>query len=194
MIVVALIAILLNTVIGLWLRRAAKDDLNIRSAYMHMLGDAVSAAGVAVAGVVVAFTGASIADPAVSVLIGILILWSSWGILKESVNVLLEGVPEGLEMETVERTIGAVAGVLAVHDLHVWTVGSGMVCCSCHISVEEQTVRSGENVLRAVAEQLEHNFGISHSTIQVEVEGCDPNDMYCIMKIARNAAAKSHDH
>lgn len=194
MIVVALIAILLNTVISLSLRSAAKKDLNVRSAYMHMLGDAISAAGVVGAGVVVAFTGASIADPVVSVLIGILILWSSWGILKESVNVLLEGVPEGMEMETVELTIGAVAGVLAVHDLHVWAVGSGMVCCSCHISVEEQSVRSGENVLRAVAEKLAKEFGISHSTIQVEVEGCEPNDMYCIMKVARSGGEKDHDH
>ncbi len=194
MIVVALIAILMNTVISLWLRKAAKHDLNVRSAYMHMVGDAVSAVGVVIAGIVVAFTGASIADPVVSLLIGLLILWSSWAILKESVNVLLEGIPEGMEMETVERTIGTVAGVLAVHDLHVWTVGSGMVCCSCHISVEEQSVRSGENVLRAVAEKLEHEFGISHSTIQVEVEGCEPNDMYCIMKVARSAAVKSHDH
>jgi cobalt-zinc-cadmium efflux system protein len=193
MIIVALIAILLNTVISLSLRRAAKNDLNIRSAYMHMLGDAISAAGVVGAGVIVAFTGASIADPVVSVLIGILILWSSWGILKESVNVLLEGVPEGMDMETVERAIGAVAGVLAVHDLHVWAVGSGMVCCSCHISVEEQSVRSGENVLRAVAEELEHNFGISHSTIQVEVEGCEPNDMYCIMKIAEQRSGHKHN-
>jgi cobalt-zinc-cadmium efflux system protein len=108
--------------------------------------------------------------------------------------VLLEGVPEGMDMETVERTIGAVPGVLAVHDLHVWAVGSGMVCCSCHISVEEQSVRSGENVLRAVAEKLEHELEISHSTIQVEVEGCEPNDMFCIMKVARSAAGKSHDH
>ncbi len=194
MIVVSLIAVLMNTVISLWLRKAAKSDLNVRSAYMHMVGDAVSAVGVVIAGIVVAFTGASIADPVVSLLIGLLILWSSWAILKESVNVLLEGIPEGMEMETVEQTIGTVAGVLAVHDLHVWTVGSGMVCCSCHISVEEQSVRSGENVLRAVAEKLEHEFEISHSTIQVEVEGCEPNDMYCIMKVARSAAVKSHDH
>ena len=194
MIVVALLAILVNTVISFWLRSASRNDLNVRSAYLHMLGDAISAAGVVVAGVIVAFTGASIADPTVSVLIGILILWSSWGIVKQSVNVLLEGVPDGMEMETVERTISAVAGVLAVHDLHVWTVGSGMVCCSCHISVEEQSVRSGENVLRAVADELEQDFGITHSTIQVEVKGCEPNDMYCVMKVARGTAVKGHDH
>jgi len=194
MIVVALVAILLNTVISLGLRRAAKNDLNVRSAYMHMLGDAVSAVGVVIAGIVVAFTGASIADPIVSMIIGVLILWSSWGILKESVNVLLEGVPEGMDMETVERTIGAVHGVITVHDLHVWTVGSGMICCSCHIMVNEQSVRSGENVLRAVTEELENNFGIAHATIQIEVEGCDPTDMYCVQRTAAREQAPDHKH
>ncbi len=131
-----------------------------------------------------AFTGTSLADPLVSILIGVLILWSSWDILKESVNVLLEAIPEGLNMEAVERAICGVMGVMAVHDLHVWTVGSGIVACSCHITVEEQSVRSGQNVLRAVAEELAHEFGISHTTIQVEAEGCEENDMYCLMKIA----------
>lgn len=195
MIVVALIAILVNTLISLWLRKAAKKDLNVRSAYMHMLGDAISAAAVVVAGIIVAFTGGSIADPVVSILIGLFILWSPWGILKESVNVLLEGIPEGMDMWSVEQAINEVPGVRAVHDLHVWTVGSGMVCCSCHITVEEQSVRSGENVLREVTRKLEHDFEIAHTTIQVEAEGCEPNDMYCIMKLARGAsAANSHDH
>lgn len=194
MIVVALIAILLNTVISVWLRKAAKHDLNVRSAYAHMLGDAVSAVGVVIAGIVVAFTGASIADPVVSIIIGLLILWSSSGILKESINILLESVPKGMNMETVERTIGAVHGVLTVHDLHVWRVGSGMICCSCHIMVNEQSVRSGENVLRAVTEELESNFGIAHTTIQVEVEGCDPNDMYCVQRAAAHAQATDHKH
>jgi len=184
MIVVALIAIGMNTATSLWLRGAAKKDLNVRSAYMHMVGDAISAAGVVVAGVIIALTGVAIADPLVSILIGILILWSSWGILKESVNVLLEGIPEGMSMDEVEQTIAGVHGVLAVHDLHVWTVGSGMVCCSCHVMVNEQSVRSGENVLRAVTEELAHHFGIAHTTIQVEVEGCEPNDMYCVTRAA----------
>ena len=187
MIVVALMAILINSIISLWLRSVAKKDLNLRSAYLHMLGDAISAAGVVAAGVIIALTGASIADPVVSILIGILILWSSWGILKESVNVLLEAIPEGMNMARVEETIGGVHGVLAVHDLHVWTIGSGMICCSCHIMVNEQSVRSGENVLREVTEKLQHHFGIAHTTIQVEVEGCDPNDMYCVQRAAQPA-------
>jgi cobalt-zinc-cadmium efflux system protein len=183
MIIVAVIAILMNTVISLWLRGGAKKDLGVRSAYVHMLGDAISAAGVVVAGLVVALTGAPIADAVVSILIGILILGSSWGILKESVNVLLEAIPSGMNMVEVEQTIANVHGVLAVHDLHVWTIGSGMVCCSCHVMVNEQSVRSGENVLRAVTEELENNFGIAHTTIQVEVEGCDPDDMYCVKRV-----------
>jgi cobalt-zinc-cadmium efflux system protein len=186
MIIVALLAILMNTVISLWLRGGAKKDLGVRSAYVHMLGDAISAAGVVVAGLVVAFTGAPIADAVVSILIGILILGSSWGILKESVNVLLEAIPPGMNMAEVEQTIANVHGVLEVHDLHVWTIGSGMVCCSCHVMVNEQSVRSGENVLRAVTEELEQNFGIAHTTIQVEVEGCDPNDMYCVKRVAEH--------
>ena len=193
MIIVALVAVLVNTLISLWLRGAARSDLNVRSAYLHMLGDAVSAAGVVAAGVVVAFTGTSIADPLVSILIGLLILWSSWSILKESVNVLLEAIPEGLNMEAVERAISGVAGVEAVHDLHVWTVGSGIVACSCHITVEEQSVRSGQNVLRAVAEELEHDFGITHTTIQVEAEGCEENDMYCLLKIAEQDRGHKHN-
>jgi cobalt-zinc-cadmium efflux system protein len=194
MIVVALIAVLMNTAISIWLRSGARKDLNVRSAYMHMVGDAISAAGVVVAGVIVALTGASVADPVVSVLIGILILWSSWGILKESGNVLLEAIPEGMKMDQVEQTIAGVHGVLAVHDLHVWTLGSGMVCCSCHIMVNEQSVRSGENVLRMVTEELEHHFGIAHTTIQVEVEGCEPNDMYCVQRTAQHTRAEDPHH
>jgi cobalt-zinc-cadmium efflux system protein len=192
MIVVALIAILLNTVISLWLRHAARDDLNVRSAYMHMLSDVVAAAGVVVAGLVVAFTGSLLADPFVSVLISIFILWSSWGILKESVNVLLEGVPQGVEMEAVEQTINAVDGVLAVHDLHVWTVGPGAIACSVHIIVAEQTVREGQQILRNVVHELAHHFNINHTTVQIEVEGHESNEMYCCIEAAADAHAGHH--
>ena len=192
MIAVALVAVVINGAISYWLRRDAKLDLSVRSAYLHMLGDAISAAGVVAAGLVIVFTGISIADPIVSVLIGLLILCSSWGILQESVNVLLEAIPRGMDMDNVEQTIAGVTGVLAVHDLHVWTIGSGIIACSCHITVGEQSIRGGQDVLRAVNEVLEHRFGISHSTIQVEVEGCDPNDMYCIARAATHGGTSSH--
>ncbi len=182
MIIAALAAIAVNGIITYWLHKGAHHDLNVRSAYIHMLGDALSSVGVVVAGLVVALTGSTIPDALVSFLIGGLILVSAWGILTEAVEILLESVPRGLDMDAVEREIHGVEGVLNVHDLHVWTLASGIVACSCHILVAEQSVSSGQQVLRGVADMLEHRFGIVHTTVQVEVEGCDPNDMYCTMR------------
>jgi cobalt-zinc-cadmium efflux system protein len=142
----------------------------------------------------IALTGLSVADSLISILIGFFILWSSWGILQESVNVLLESIPQGMDMQSVEQTIVNVPGVLAVHDLHVWTIGSGIIACSCHITVGEQSISSGQDVLRVVNDELKSRFGISHSTIQVEVEGCDPDDMYCIARTAGHVLAHNHRH
>ncbi len=193
MIWVALAAIGVNVTIALWLRSGAKHDLNLRSAYLHMLGDAISALGVVVAGLIILVTGLTIADVLVSFLIAGMILWSSWGILVESVNVLMDSAPAGLDMSGLSKKITEVSGVLGVHDLHVWTVGSGLAALSCHVLVAEQSVRSGQKVLRTVAEMLEHDFNIRHTTIQIEVEGCDPNDLYCTMQPTAPSHA-GHQH
>jgi cobalt-zinc-cadmium efflux system protein len=177
---VAAAAIVVNAAIGLRLHRGAKDDLNVRSAYLHMVGDAVSAFGVVVAGALVAWMHVALADPIVSLLIAGLILYSSYGVLRESVTVLLEGTPAGMDMPAVIAAIKAVSGVLDVHDLHVWMVGPGVVACSCHLVVAEQSVREGQQVLRAVVDDIQHRFHITHTTVQVEVEGCDATDMYCM--------------
>src|SRR5882672_338612 len=188
MIVVAGAAIVVNLVIGLWLHKSSKADLNIRSAYLHMLGDAVSAFGVVIAGVLVATMRAPLADPVVSLLIAGLILYSSYGVLRESATVLLEGTPTGMDMPAVIAAIKNVSGVLDVHDLHVWMVGPGVVACSCHIVVAEQSIREGQQVLRSVVHAIEHRFHITHTTVQVEVEGCDADDMYCMGQRARDGA------
>jgi len=179
MIGVAAAGIVVNLLIGRWLHKDSKDDLNIRSAYLHMLGDAVSAFGVVIAGILVATMRAPLADPVVSMLIAGLILYSSYGVLRESATVLLEGTPSGMDMPAVIAAIKNVTGVLDVHDLHVWMVGPGVVACSCHILVAEQSIREGQQVLRAVVHDIEHRFRITHTTVQVEVEGCEADDMYC---------------
>jgi cobalt-zinc-cadmium efflux system protein len=191
MIVVAVAAIIVNLVIGVWLHKGSKDDLNIRSAYLHMLGDAVSAFGVVIAGVLVATMRGPLADPVVSLLIAGLILYTSYGVLRESATVLLEGTPAGIDMPAVIAAIKNVSGVLDVHDLHVWMVGPGVVACSCHILVAEQSVREGQQVLRSVVHDIEHRFHITHTTIQVEVEGCDADDMYCMGQRAGDASRRS---
>jgi cobalt-zinc-cadmium efflux system protein len=192
MIGVASVAVVMNLVIGLWLHAGAKHDINIRAAYVHMIGDAISAFGVVIAGVVVLFTKASLADPIVSFLIAALILKSSWGILRESVTILLEGTPAGLRMADVVASIRNVSGVLNVHDLHVWTVGPGVIACCCHILVAEQSVREGQQVLRAVRQELNRGFKINHTNVQIEVEGHECEDMYCSIQPAEGAHAGHH--
>jgi cobalt-zinc-cadmium efflux system protein len=179
MIGVALAAIVLNVVISLKLREGSRHDMNVRSAYIHMVGDAVSAFGVVVAGIIVAATHTVTADPVVSLLIAAFIFRSSYGVLRESATVLLEGTPPGTDMPGVIKAIEDVPGVLDVHDLHVWMVGPGVVACSCHIVVAEQSIREGQQVMRAVVHDIERRFHITHTTVQVEVEGCEPDDLYC---------------
>lgn len=194
MIVVATIAIAVNVTISLWLHAPSKNDINVRSAYLHMIGDAVSAFGVVLAGVVVVLSGWNLADPVVSLLIAGLIFWSSISVLKESVNILLEGSPYGLDMVNVETCISTVPGVLGVHDLHVWTVGPGAIACSCHILVAEQTVREGNQILHRVTDELKHHHAINHTTVQIEVEGHHSNDMYCSIETAAESAHLGHNH
>jgi cobalt-zinc-cadmium efflux system protein len=194
MIVVASVAVVMNLVIGLWLHAGAKHDINIRGAYAHMIGDAVSALGVVIAGIIVLLTKASIADPIVSFVIATLILKSAWGVLTESVTILLEGTPEGLDMDAVIAVIRKVDGVLDVHDLHVWTVGPGVIACSCHILVGEQSVREGQQILRCVRHDLDHQFKINHTTVQIEVEGHECDELYCSMKPASEHTHAGHKH
>jgi cobalt-zinc-cadmium efflux system protein len=193
-IVVAGVAVAVNALISYWLHAGAKHDLNVRSAYLHMVGDAVSALGATLAGVVIVLDGPVMADAIASFLIGALILWSSWGILKESVNVLLEATPVGLDMAAVEKAIAGVQGVLNVHDLHVWTLGSGVIACSCHILVAEQSIREGQQILKSVVEELSHHFGIDHTTVQVEVEGHEADELYCTLRRRAGRPARHHHH
>jgi cobalt-zinc-cadmium efflux system protein len=192
MVGVAAVAVALNFTIGSWLHAGSHHDLNVRSARLHMLGDAISAIGVVLAGLVVACTGATIADPIISFIIAGLILLSSWGVLRESVSVLLEAAPVGIDMETVERDISAVSGVLGVHDLHVWTVGAGVIAASVHIIVDEETILGGQRVLRSVAAELKSRHRINHSTVQVEVESQCTDGMYCC--IEPNLSHAGHHH
>lgn len=159
-----------------------------------MLGDALAALGVVAAGIFVAVTGNPIADPVISLVIGGLIIRSSWGIITEALIVLLEATPKGLDMAALEQSIKKVPGVLGVHDLHVWSVASEMLSLSCHILVSEQSVRSGEQILKKVAQVAEHDYRITHSTVQVEVEGCEKDEMYCTLHKPGGADEETHGH
>jgi len=171
MIVVALIAIIMNTIISIWLHAGAKNDLNIRSAYLHMLGDALAAVGVVMAGIIIRLTGNPIADALVSLLIGGFILYSSRDIWVEVVTILMEAAPHKLDVSVIECSIRAVSGVFDVHDIHSWTVGSGITACSCHVTVGRENANRCQEILHSIVSMLEQKFGFAHATVQIEVDG-----------------------
>ena len=182
MIGVALIAVLMNTVIAIWLHGASHGSLNMRSAFIHMLGDALSSAGVVLAGIAIHFTGWAYADPLVSVLIALFIVYTSVGIVREAVNVLLEGAPRGVDMKRLLVAMQAIGGVQDVHDLHVWTIGDGMNALSCHLRVSEADAPRASVVVREVKDMLAAEYSMRHSTIETECDGCHTSEVFCQME------------
>ena len=172
MIWVALIGVAMNGAIAFFLIRASRD-VNIRSAFVHQLGDTLSTAAVIAGGWIILWTGRTWIDPALSIAIGFLILWSSWGIIRETLNILLEGIPHGMSVDKIIAAIQAVEGVNDVHDVHVWSIGSDTHSLSCHISIEDIPPSESEAILREVNQLLASRFHIHHTTIQFENVVCD---------------------
>lgn len=172
MICVALISVFMNTVIALALSGDAKKSLNSKAAFIHMAGDALSSLAVVVAGVVVHYTGWPYADPFVSLLIGAFILWSAYGILRESTDILMEKAPKGLDVDALARRIRSVQPVCDVHDLHVWSVGEGRDLLTCHVSLPTGfSLAQSLETTSQIGRLLQNEFSIEHATIQSEEQG-----------------------
>lgn len=196
MIAVASVALLLNTTIALALRGEAAHSVNMRSAFVHMAGDALSSLGVIAAGLIIHTTHWVYADPLVSALIGVFIVYSSWDIIIETVNVLLEGTPRGLDVGAMAREMAAIPGVTDVHDLHVWTISDGMHAISCHLIVSETDIPRAAHVLQAVKAMLSDRYAVGHATIETECGGCDLAELYCCLGAlpGGHASCCDHDH
>jgi len=169
---VAAAGVVMNGVIAFMLYRS-KRDVNIRSALLHEIGDTISTAAVIVGGWAILATGQYWIDSVLSLGIGVLILWSGFGIVRETLNILLEGTPRGIQLERVEAAMRAVEGVNDVHDLHVWSIGSETAALSCHISIADIPPSVSERILRDVKERLREDFHIDHTTIQFEHVICE---------------------
>jgi cobalt-zinc-cadmium efflux system protein len=169
---VAAAGVVMNGVIALLLYRSG-GDVNIRSALLHEVGDTLSTAAVIAGGWAIMATGQNWIDSALSFGIGALILWSGYGIVRETLNILLEGTPRGIELKRVESAMRAIDGVNDVHDLHVWSIGSETRALSCHISIADIPPSVSERILRDVKARLQHDFQISHTTIQFEHAVCE---------------------
>ncbi len=188
MIWVAAAGVVMNGVIAALLYGSSRD-VNIRSAFLHMLGDTVSTAAVIVGGWAIALTGKFWIDPALSVAIGLLILWSSIGIIRETLNILLEGLPRGMELEQISAAILGIDGVNDVHDLHVWSLGSESHALSCHIHIADIPPSASEQILRQVQEMLRVAFHIEHTTIQFEHAVCDVSHG-CVVPVANHGRVR----
>jgi cobalt-zinc-cadmium efflux system protein len=168
MVIVAAAGLLVNVIAAMILYDSYHHNLNIHGAFLHVISDAVGSVGALAAGCIMLFTGWYLADPIISIFIGLLILYSSWNLIRESLSILMEAVPKGIRLDEVQRTIEEVSGVANVHDLHVWTVTSGVFTLSAHAVVD-----NGEDfhdVLNGIEEILKHRFNIEHTTIQLETE------------------------
>ena len=163
---VSIAGLLVNIIAARLLHSSAGHNLNLRGAYLHVIGDLIGSVGAILAAILIITTGLMIADPIISVIVGMLVLYSSWKLVRESVDVLLESVPAHIDLLAVRKTIDEIPGVDQVHDLHVWTVTSGLICMSGHAVV--QNPEQNQRVLQDIHSALRDRFGISHITVQLE--------------------------
>ncbi len=188
MIIVAVIGLLVNLIVALWLRRFAQTDLNIKSAFIHVIGDAAASVGVIAGAAIIYYTGWFQADPLISVLIGVIILFGTTGIMKESSHILLEGVPKEIDFNKVVDDIKAPRGVSGVHSLHIWSICHNVYALSAHIDITPtERWRMGE-IFGEINEKLAQAHHIFYTTLQAECLGCEQND------VLRKLAHKEHNH
>ncbi|MBI2680220.1 MAG: cation transporter [Candidatus Solibacter usitatus] len=192
MIVVAGLGIVLNAGIMWGLRIAQHSDLNVRSAFVHMLGDLLGSIAIIIGAVAMIYTGWHQIDPALSIIIALLIIWTARDIIKESLNILLEGLPRGIDLSSVVAAMRGVDGVLDVHDLHIWSLGSSTHALSCHVLIEDLPPSASDRTLRQLNQVLCDRFHIRHTTVQFEHVGCEVAASGCVIPVVE--AGHSHRH
>jgi cobalt-zinc-cadmium efflux system protein len=192
MMVVAAAGVLMNGIIAALLWRVS-HDVNIRSVFIHMLGDTLSTAAVIVGGAVILLTGRAWMDPALSLGIAALILWSSWAIVRETLNILLEGTPRGISLANIRATLMAIDGVEDVHDLHVWSLGSNTHALASHITIADIPPSESTRILDSVNLVLRERFRIHHTTLQFEHVICEVAHG-CLMPVEEPAEHHHHHH
>lgn len=191
MIWMAAAGLVLNLAIA-WGLGGHGDDLNVRAAWLHMLGDAASCVAIIAGAIVMRYTGWLVVDPLLSIIIAAAIIWTGWDIFRDSLNILLEGLPKGLALSQVIQAIRTIDGVLDVHDLHIWSLGSEDHALSCHVLIEDMPPSASESILRCVNHLLAERFEIHHTTVQFEHMRCLLADESC--STVKRPHEHSHEH
>jgi cobalt-zinc-cadmium efflux system protein len=183
---VGIVAFIINLVTALLIKKGSENDLNLRSAFLHLMGDVLSTLGAVFAGVLIFFTKWNWLDPLVSVLIGAFILWSAWGILRQSIHILLESAPKNVDMKGMLNDVLQVEGVRGVHDLHVWSISESLRMLSAHVVTDDVSTSSSMAIQQKINEILTYRHNIQHATLQMECEGCKHGLLYCDIKDHRH--------
>jgi cobalt-zinc-cadmium efflux system protein len=177
LLVIAVLGLAVNLGSAAVLARSRKDNLNMRGAFIHMMADAAGSVGVIIAAVAVLTVNATWVDPAMSLLIAMLVAWSAWGLLRDATHVLMEGVPRNLDPEDVVSTVSATEGVQEVHHLHLWSLASDVAALSAHVVVADNpSVHDAQAVTDDIRRRLSADHGIAHATIELECHPCDDPD------------------
>jgi cobalt-zinc-cadmium efflux system protein len=192
MMIVAAAGVAMNGVIAILLWGVARD-VNLRSAFIHMAGDTLSTAAVIAGGVGIFMTGQNWIDPVLSLVIAALILWTSADILRETFNILLEGTPRGVSLNEIRSGMEAVEGVVNVHDLHVWSLGSDSSALACHVTIADIPPSESACILARLNHLLKARFHVCHTTIQFEDMGCKELDG-CVVPMEEMAGGQNHEH
>ncbi len=179
MLIIATVGLIASLATARVLGEHHDDDLNTRSAFLHVLGDALASLGVIVGGVVMLLTGWYALDPLISAFIGAIIVIGSWRVLRSSLHILFEGTPEGIAVRDVAEAMGQVSGVLDVHDLHLWSICSGYPALSAHVRVGDTACEATTAELETLKHTLAERFGIQHTTIQFETTNCGQGTVVC---------------
>ena len=185
---VAAVAFFINAITAWLVHKGSDRDLNLRSAFVHLMGDVLSTIGAVIAGIIIYFTKWNWLDPFVSILIGLLILYNAWGILRQTIHILLESTPANIDMNDMLDDLLKIKGVRGVHDLHVWSINENLRALSAHVMTEDIPISAGADIQRGVNEILFQKYNIQHATLQLECEGCDPSMLYCDISGVRELA------
>ena len=194
MLAVASLGLVLNggVMLALWTDR--RRDVNIRGAFVHMLGDALGSIAIIAGAVAIRYTGWQRVDPVLSILIALLIVWTAWDIVRESLDILLEGLPRGMSLADVARAIESVEGVLDVHDLHIWSLGSRTRALSCHVQIQDIPPSESDAVLQRLNGMLSDRFHVYHTTVQFEHISCAISETGCAIPVSQHTHDHAHDH
>ena len=199
MLVIAGIGLVMNLIAASALHQHSHDDLNVHSAFLHVIGDAAASVGVIAGGIVMYYTGWFVIDAAISIVIGCIIFWGAWRVIREASHILLEGVPRGMSVQAVVESIQGVEGVNAVHHLNIWTICSHILALSAHVDILPEFKENQGDVLRQIEEMLLERYHISHTTLQAECTKCIVGapvlkDLRHRPRLREQHAHHGHDH